>query len=87
MICYIDFKCDIINFCKHRKWPVKYQHLGLAPLILPPIPLFFEYPSLFHEISCLREPYYLFIRDFGSGKKMNLHFLSPVKIDSRQLWY
>ena len=36
MICNIDFKCGIINFCKQRKCPVKYQHLGVAPLILPP---------------------------------------------------
>ena len=78
IICHIDFKRGIINFCKQRKWPVKCQHLGVAPLILPPITLLFEYPSLFHRISYLREPCCLFIRDFESGKKMNLDFLSPL---------
>lgn len=32
MICQIDFKYGSINFERQRKWPTKYQYLGIAPL-------------------------------------------------------
>ena len=69
MICHIDFKCISIDFHKQIKWQLKYQHLGVGPLIFLRIPLVFEYPPLIHPISYLRGPYCLCIRDFESGKK------------------
>ena len=32
MIPPMNFKRGSINFHKQRKWPAKYQHLGIAPL-------------------------------------------------------